>query len=125
MMKERYRSMMEQAALSEKAKADLLEKLEQKRPARKGARVLRAALIAACACVVLIGGAFAAEVLTDAPVITFFQKRANDSSGEFAPYLDGYDVVFPGMKNFSSEAFSSEVMDWLAIPKEERGLARR
>lgn len=62
-MKERYRNMMEQAILSEQTKADLLEKLEQKRPARKGAPILRAALIAACACVVLVGGAFAATYI--------------------------------------------------------------
>ena len=60
-MKERYRSMMEQATLSDGARSAFERKLDSTRPVKKGTRVLRAALIAACACVVLIGGAFAAE----------------------------------------------------------------
>ena len=60
-MKERYRSMMGQVTLSEQARAAFKEKLDNVRPAKKGVRVLRTALIAACACVVLVGGAFAAE----------------------------------------------------------------
>lgn len=60
-MKERYRSMMEQAVLSDEARSAIEQKLDRTRPTKKSTRVLRTALIAACACVVLIGGAFAAE----------------------------------------------------------------
>ena len=59
-MKERYRSMMEQATLSDGARSSFERKLDSTRPAKKSARVLRTAVIAACACVVLIGGTFAA-----------------------------------------------------------------
>ena len=62
-MKERYRNMMEQVSLSEQAKASFEKKLDNIRPAKTGIRVLRTALIAACACLVLVGGAFAAEHL--------------------------------------------------------------
>ncbi len=62
-MKGRYQSMMEQVTLSEGAKAAFKEKLNGVRPAKQGTRVLRTALIAACVCLLLVGGAFAAEHL--------------------------------------------------------------
>lgn len=62
-MKERYRNMMEQVSLSDQAKAAFEQKLDNAHPTKKGVRVLRTALVAACVCLALVGGAFAAEHL--------------------------------------------------------------
>ena len=61
-MKMEYGKMMEQVSLSEPARADILEQLEQKSPAKRRIRPLRVALIAACVCLALVGGAFAAHL---------------------------------------------------------------
>ena len=119
-MKERYRSMMEQAVLSEGTKADLLEKLEQKCPARKGARILRAALIAACACVVLIGGAFAAEFISNAGILKFGELKTPEIEIDIQDW-DGYKVRFETLKEFSLDEFSEEFTAWHANMKATGG----
>lgn len=63
-MKKEYQKMMEQVSLSDHAKNDILEQLEQKSPAKRKVRPLRVALIAACVCLALVGGAFAAGHLS-------------------------------------------------------------
>lgn len=115
-MKERYRSMMEQAVLSEEAKADLLEKLERKCPAKKGVRVLRAALIAACACVVLIGGTFAAEYISNAGIVEFEVEMTPEVELDTENW-SGYQVRFETLKNFSLNEFSEEFTAWYASMK--------
>lgn len=62
-MKNRYRGMMEQVTMSEQGRAELLHKLGETGGAQRGHRTLRTVLAAACACLVLVGGAFAAEHL--------------------------------------------------------------
>ena len=62
MMKASYRHMMEQVTMDERAKAAILECLEA-RGARRRARPTRTALIAACACLALVGTALAAQII--------------------------------------------------------------
>lgn len=60
-MKERYRNMMEQVTLSEKAREAVTAKLEQGQKPKRRPSLVRAAVIAACVCLVLVGGALGAE----------------------------------------------------------------
>ena len=106
MMKERYRNMMEQMSLSEQAKAAFEQKLETVRPMKKRTRVLRVALIAACACLVLIGGAFAAEFISNAVILEFF---AGKTISEQESPRDGYAVTFPSLKQYAVDEFSEEL----------------
>ena len=108
-MKERYRSMMEQVTLSEETRSAFEQKLERIRPVKTGARILRAALIAACACVVLVGGAFAAG-----------QVIRHMSAGEpiFATRPDGnvisfYELTVPITK-LPLDALSEEAREFAA-----------
>ncbi len=60
-MKERYRTMMEQMTLSESRRTAIEEKLTERPCCRRNR--LYAAVIAACVCIVLMGGVFAAGQL--------------------------------------------------------------
>lgn len=87
-MKERYRSMMEQAVLSEQAKAAFEQKLDNAHPTKKGVRVLRTALVAACVCLVLVGGAFAATQIAGFYDVSIFENLRHEGRS-----YDGYSLV--------------------------------
>lgn len=113
-MKMEYRNMMEQVSLSEPARADILEQLEQKSPAKRRIRPLRTALIAACVCLVLVGGAFAAASMVD-------RGEASDYMGEVQinPFTDeteelkGVQFVFEDMRQFRISDFPAEVQTYV------------
>ena len=117
-MKERYRTMMEQVSLSEKARSAFEQKLERIRPAKKGTHVLRTVLIAVCVCVALIGGTFAAE-----------QVLRHISAGDpvFAARPDGnvisfYEVTVPVTKlplNTLSEEAREFAAGHMRLPAEK------
>lgn len=65
-MKKQYRHMMERVTLGEDKKEEIMNELKETRPVRRFARPLRTALIAACACLALVGTAFAAEAVQTA-----------------------------------------------------------
>lgn len=76
---------------------------------RRPARILRAALIAACACVVLVGTAFAVEAVTGSGVIEYILNKSSAvQSGDDRIY-DGYVTDFSNTKNYPIEAFSEEI----------------
>lgn len=81
-MKERYRHMMERVTLDDEKKKEIMNEMYEKKPARRVARPLRTALIAACACVLLMGTALAASP----------ELRAMLWSS-FAPYVQEIDPV--------------------------------
>lgn len=109
-MKERYRNMMEQAVLSEQAKAAFEEKLYSARPVKKGGRILRTALIAACACLALVGTAFAVEAITGIGLTEYFQgKLVSFRPGEEEKPAKGYVMDFTDVISYPIESFSEEV----------------
>ena len=61
-MKERYRNMMEQITLSEDSRSVIEQELSKNSRTRKFGP-LRMGLVAACVCIVLMGGVFAAGQL--------------------------------------------------------------
>lgn len=107
-MKERYRNMMEQAVLSEQAKAAFEQKLDNAHPTKKGVRVLRTALIAACVCLALVGGAFAATYIAGFSAFETYEagNLIFKNVGRIA--YSGYRLS-GGMAPIPAQEFSDEV----------------
>lgn len=106
-MKMEYRNMMEQVSLSEPAKNDILEQLEQKSPAKRRIRPLRVALIAACVCLALVGGAFAVSEFIVEPMDVEIDK-GHAFGGEETVH-DGYKIESEEVQKFPMGNFSEEI----------------
>ena len=107
-MKERYRSMMEQAVLSEQAKAAFEQKLDNAHPTKKGVRVLRTALIAACVCLVLVVGVAAGTILRHISTGELVSATRPDGT-----VISLYEVTIPITK-LPLDALSAEARDFAA-----------
>jgi len=100
-MKNEYQKMMGQVSLSDSARTDILEQLEQGKPAKRKARPLRVVLIAACICLALVGGAFAGGVLPHVRVAELFG--------------DGYELNFDGVICWTSEEVGQQMLHDLQV----------
>lgn len=112
-MRERYRNMMEQITMSDRARRAVLSGLEQ--PVRRRNRPLRAVLTAACACLVLMGTAFAVTAFSGVSVSDFFHDgTAEDAAGgefTYSGYTTRIDTFIP------LDSLSGEIRDFAAEQK--------
>ena len=79
-MRERYRHMMEHVTLDEEKREEIRGKMLEQRPARQSVRPLRAAMVAACVCLLLAG-----TVLAASPELRSLLW------GSFEPYVEEVD----------------------------------
>ncbi len=101
-MREQYRHMMERVTLDEDKKEEIMNQLREAKPARRFPRPLRTALIAACACLLLMGSAFAAVYAMGGFASVELQET---ESGKPGYGLTGGDFRF-----LSAESLTDEVL---------------